>query len=93
MEEKQFKELKEKLGTIDGDIEELKEAILTRNFNLKIKPLHYAVSGLVVVFIFSSVVTYAIQNLEEHLPGALLAVGIVIGFFYILFMVACEVEE
>lgn len=93
MEEKEFKELKEKLGTIDGDIVELKEAVQNRNFNLKIKPLHYAVSALVAVFIFSSIVTYALQNLEEHLPGALLAAGIVTGFIYILAMAMVVAEE
>ena len=93
MEEKQFKELKEKLGTIDGDIEELKEAVQTRNFHIKAKPLHYVVTGLVAVFVFSSVVTYAMQNMKEHLPGALLAAGVALGFFYILFVSICEVEE
>ena len=93
MEEKQFKELKEKLGTIDGDIEELKEAVQTRNFHLKVKPLHYVVTGLVAAFIFSSVVTYALQNIKEHLPSALLAAGVALGFFYIVFMSICESDE
>ena len=74
-------------------IEELKEAVQTRNFHLKAKPLHYVVSGLIAVFIFSSVVTYALQNLEEHLPAALLASGLAIGFFYVLFIAICNVEE
>ena len=87
------KELKGEINNIDGNIEELKKIIQNRNFHLKVKPLHYVVAGLVAVFVFSSVVTYALQNLEEHLPGALLSAGVALGFFYILLMAICEVEE
>ena len=87
------KELEEKISNIDKNIVELKEDIQNRNFHLKIKPLHYVVTGLVALFIFSSVVTYALQDLERHLPGALLVAGVAIGFFYILLMGICELEE
>ena len=86
-------ELKKKLETIDESIAELKESILIRNFNLKMKAIHYAVTGLVASFIFASIVTYAIQNMEEHLPIALLGAGIAIGFFYILVLCLCKPEE
>ena len=85
--------LKKKLETIDESIAELKESILTRNFNLKMKAIHYAVTGLVALFIFASLVTYTLQNMEEHLPTALFGTGIVIGFFYILVMCLFNVEE
>ena len=87
------KKLEKKISNINRNIAELNEAIQTRNFHLKMKPLHYIVTGLVAMFTFSSVVTYALQNLEEHLPGALLVAGVAIGFFYILLLGICEVEE
>lgn len=87
------KELKEKVINIDKNIEELKKDVQIRNFNIKAKPLHFAVTGLVAAFVFSSVVTYTLQNFEEHLPGALLSAGIALGIFYVIFMAICEVEE
>jgi len=86
-------ELKEKLETINENIVELKESILTRNFNLKMKAIHYAVTGLVASFIFASLVTYTLQNMEKHLPTTLFGTGVVIGFFYVLVMCLFKVEE
>ncbi len=85
--------IKEKFETVDEHIAELKESILTRNFNLKMKAIHYAVTGLVASFIFASIVTYTLQNMEEHLPTTLFGTGVVIGFFYIVILSLCEPEE